>query len=393
MKRLLPILIAFMLTLTTAQAIEDVNTSMDEVVLEVPKEVSEVETPAIPESEEKTLREKLSDVYHLEVEQIDKPTYLFKDILTKRYSEDSIMDKTQLWFGYNGDIGMYFNDDNITNHYEFNTINLGYDGFLKDKNADFRIMFNSSPLSSRNVVQNLFADMYVATNKIPHHRVLVGNSRPPVGMEGSYGPFVLPFIARSQISRNFGTVRKLGARVSGDYSLVDYDFGVYSSDSYFQEFFPGAEFIGWVNLKPLGKTDGRFGQLKIGGGLQGGHRDNNYCVTGAYVGWEYKRLLLNFEWANANGYNGPSGFSTNKQASGFYTTIAYRITSKLQALFRYDQFDPNRDVANNNRREYTVGLNYFLKGQGLKLILNYIFCQNDAAKDSHRILLGTQILL
>lgn len=382
-----------MLTLTTAQAIEDVNTSMDEVVLEVPEEVSEVETPAIPESEEKTLREKLSDVYHLEVEQIDKPTYLFKDILTKRYSEDSIMDKTQLWFGYNGDIGMYFNDDNITNHYEFNTINLGYDGFLKDKNADFRIMFNSSPLSSRNVVQNLFADMYVATNKIPHHRVLVGNSRPPVGMEGSYGPFVLPFIARSQISRNFGTVRKLGARVSGDYSLVDYDFGVYSSDSYFQEFFPGAEFIGWVNLKPLGKTDGRFGQLKIGGGLQGGHRDNNYCVTGAYVGWEYKRLLLNFEWANANGYNGPSGFSTNKQASGFYTTIAYRITSKLQALFRYDQFDPNRDVANNNRREYTVGLNYFLKGQGLKLILNYIFCQNDAAKDSHRILLGTQILL
>lgn len=393
MKRLLPILIAFMLTLTTAQAIEDVNTSMDEVVLEVPEKVSEVETPAIPESEEKTLREKLSDVYHLEVERIDKPTYLFEDILTKRYSEDSIMDKTQLWFGYNGDIGMYFNDDNITNHYEFNTINLGYDGFLKDKNADFRIMFNCSPLSSRNVVQNLFADMYVATNKIPHHRVLVGNSRPPVGMEGSYGPFVLPFIARSQISRNFGTVRKLGARVSGDYSLVDYDFGVYSSDSYFQEFFPGAEFIGWVNLKPLGKTDGRFGQLKIGGGLQGGHRDNNYCVTGAYVGWEYKRLLLNFEWANANGYNGPSGFSTNKQASGFYTTIAYRITSKLQALFRYDQFDPNRDVANNNRREYTVGLNYFLKGQGLKLILNYVFCQNDAAKDSHRILLGTQILL
>ena len=66
--------------------------------------------------------------------------------------------------------------------------------------------------------------MYVATNAIPHHRVLIGNSRPPVGMEGGAGPFVLPFIARSQISRNFGTVRKLGGRVSGDYSLVDYDF-------------------------------------------------------------------------------------------------------------------------------------------------------------------------
>lgn len=81
--------------------------------------------------------------------------------------------------------------------------------------------------------------MYVATNKIPHHRLLVGHSRPPVGLEGAYGPFVLPFIARSQISRNFGTVRKLGARASGSYSLVDYDFGVYSSDTYFQEFSRG----------------------------------------------------------------------------------------------------------------------------------------------------------
>ena len=203
----------------------------------------------------------------------------------------------------------------------------------------------------------------------------------------------MPFIARSQISRNFGTVRKLGARVSGDYSLVDYDFGVYSSDTYFNEFFPGAEFIGWVNLKPLGKTDGKYGKLKVGGGLQGGHRDTNYCVTGAYVGWEYKKLLLNFEWANANGYNGPSGVQTDKHASGFYTTLAYRVTPKLQALLRYDEFDPNHNISGNNKREYTAGINYFIKGQGLKLIFNYVFCQNDAAKDSHRILMGTQILL
>lgn len=390
MKKILPILIAFLITCLPNFAEEDLS----EVVLEDAITVDETTVEETQQPEEKTLREKLSDVYHLEVEQIDKPTYLLKDVLTKHFDEDSIMDRTQLWGGYNGDIGMYFYEDgSIQNHYEFNTINVGYDGFLKNNNGDFRIMFNYAPLSSRNVVQNLFADMYVATNKIPHHRLLVGNSRPPVGMEGSYGPFVLPFMARSQISRTFGTVRKLGARVSGDYSLVDYDFGVYSSDTYFNEFFPGAEFIGWVNLKPLGKTDGKYGKLKIGGGLQGGHRDTNYCVTGAYVGWEYKKLLLNFEWANANGYNGPSGVQTDKHASGFYTTLAYRITPKIQALLRYDEFDPNHNINNNNKREYTAGINYFIKGQGLKLILNYVFCQNDAAKDSHRILLGTQILL
>ncbi len=397
MKKILPILIAFLMTLSSAIAKEDIQVvGLEEVVLENNIDIdasSPSESCNLPK-EEKTLREKLSDVYHLEVEQIDKPNFLLKDVLTKHFDENSIWDRTQLWGGYNGDLGLYFNEDGpTTNHYEFNTINVGYDGFLKDNKADFRIMLNYAPYSSRNVVQNLFADMYVATNAIPHHRVLIGNSRPPVGMEGGAGPFVLPFIARSQISRNFGTVRKLGGRVSGDYSLVDYDFGLYSSDTYFNEFFPGAEFIGWVNFKPLGKTDGKYGKLKIGGGLQGGHRDTNYCVTGAYVGWEYKKLLLNFEWANANGYNGPSGVQTDKHASGFYTTLAYRITPKIQALLRYDEFDPNHNISNNNIREYTAGINYFIKGQGLKLILNYVFCQNEASKDSHRILMGTQILL
>ena len=347
--------------------------------------------------QEKTLKEKLQDVYHLEVDKYDAPTYLLKDVLTHKFDEDSIWDRTQLWAGYNGDIGLQFTEgsmgsEHTTNHYDINTINVGYDGFLKNNNGDFRVMINISPYSERNVIQNLFADMYIATNKIPHHRVLIGHSRPPVGMEGGYGPFVLPFIARSQISRNFGTVRKLGARVSGDYSLIDYDLGVYSSDTYFQEFFPGTEFIGWVNLKPLA-TDGKYGSLKIGGGLDAGNRSNSFCVAGAYIGYEYKRFMANFEWANADGYNGPSGFSTDKHASGFYATLGYMLTKKLQILARYDEFDPDKNIAHNNQREYSLGLNYFIKGQGLRLILNYVFCQNDAAKDSHRILVGTQILL
>ena len=377
--------------------------NLEEVVLEdvldeemaVPQALSAVSEKA---PEEKTLKEKLQDVYHLEVDKYDKPTYLLENILTHKFDEDSIWDRTQLWAGYNGDIGLQFTEggmgsDHTTNHYDINTINVGFDGFLKNNNADFRVMINISPYSERNVIQNLFADMYIATNKIPHHRIMVGHTRPPVGMEGAYGPFVLPFLARSQISRNFGTVRKLGARVSGDYSLIGYDFGVYSSDTYFQEFFPGAEFIGRVDLKPLGKTDGKYGKLLIGGSMDAGHRDNNFCVVGAHIQYDYKRFMANFEWAQANGYNGPIGRSVDTHASGFYATIGYMLTKKLQILARYDEYDPNHEIAHNNQREYSVGLNYFIKGQGLRLILNYVFCQNDATKDSHRIMLGTQILI
>ena len=408
MKKILLILLALSLTINSSvwaksKQINDIKESkLEEVVLdpligseddEVTQAIS-IEEDNVSVEKQETLKERLKNAYNIEVEKYDTANFLFKEILTKHFDEDSIIDRTNVWFGYNGDVGMKFTDKgDIYGRYDLNTVNVGYDVFLKNNNADFRVMLNYNPFTERNFVQNLFADVYVASNKIPHHRVLVGNSRPPVGVDGGAGPFTLPFIARSQIARNFGTVRRLGARISGNYSLVDYDFGVYSSDTYFQEFFPGAEFIGWINLKPLGKTDGKWGKLKMGAGMQGGHRDNNYCVTGAYVGWQYKRFSADFEWAHASGYNGPSGYSTDKHASGFYTTLSYMLTKKLQILARYDEFDPNRQVENNHKREFSAGLNYFIKGQALRVILNYVFCQNDNANNSHRIILGTQILL
>ncbi len=63
------------------------------------------------------------------------------------------------------------------------------------------------------------------------------------------------------------------------------------------------------------------------------------------------------------------------------------------SIGRIDQFDPNRDVSNDLKREYTVGLNWFIKGQALKVVLNYVFCQNQNADDSHKLIMATQILL
>ena len=199
-------------------------------------------------------------------------------------------------------------------------------------------------------------------------------------------------ILRSQISRNFANTRQLGVRVKGNYSLIEYDLGGYSSDVYFKDFFPGAEFSGWVSLKPLGKTGGKYGRLKLGGGFTGGQNEIDYNILGAYASYEYKKLYANFEWGKANGYNGARGLSSNK-AEGLYTTVGYRITPKLQVVARYDQYKPNIGKSDEIKREYSGGFNYFIKGQALKVMLNYVFCQNDIAKDSHRIILGTQVLL
>uniref|UniRef100_UPI004028A8ED porin n=1 Tax=Candidatus Scatousia sp. TaxID=3085663 RepID=UPI004028A8ED len=102
-------------------------------------------------------------------------------------------------------------------------------------------------------------------------------------------------------------------------------------------------------------------------------------------------MWTNLEYAIADGYNG-FNVSTDK-AQGFNYTIGYKITPQFQVIGRYDVFDPNRDIGNNNRKEYSAGINYFIKGQAVRLILNYVYCQNDARPDSHRIIFATQLLL
>lgn len=387
---------------------KDSNEMFEQVILTVPngdnseeadtKENVELKenTPvqAVEVSENMTLREKLKTVYNLEVDKYDRPEYLFREPLTYHFKPESKMDNIHVWGAFNAYNDMAFYDNgSVTDNVTFKALNVGVDGFLKNNNGDFRVMLGFPVNSSRNYTQTLFADVFVATNKIPHHRIQIGHFRPQIGMEGGSSSYTLGFLGRSQIARNFGTARRLGGRIKGDYSFVDYDFGLYSSGTFFEEWFPGAEFVGWVNLKPLAKVDEqKYGRLKIGAGIDAGRREDNFFVTGAYVGYNYKKFSAEFEWANANGYNGYYGHS-RKHATGFYTTLGYMITKKLQVLACYDQFTPNKEFSENKQREMTLGLNYFIKGQALRLILNYAFCQNDVGKDSHRIMLGAQILI
>ncbi len=329
-------------------------------------------------------------IYKMKVERTSIPTFLLKDELNFKVDKAGI-DRLQFYGAYNGNIGSLFTGADYDTSYDFNIMEVGVIGDLKDKNTDFKLQLNLKPTNDRSYLQNLFTDVYIMNTRIPHHKIIVGNSRNQVGVDGGASSYTLPFAMRSQIGRTFGNTRALGIRVVGDYPYVDYSLAVNSSDRFFQDFFPGAEFTGWVNVKPLSKVQEKYGNLVIGGGINSGRKHTDYTVAGAYVGYKHKNFFANAEYSIADGYNGVD-ISTNK-ASGFYTTLAYKITPKLQILARYDQFDPNREFANDNRREYTVGFNYFIKGQALRLILNYVFCDYENAEDSHRIIMGTQILL
>ena len=335
----------------------------------------------------------VKDIYNLEIERTDVPSALLKDRLTFEIPKGPV-ENIHIWTALQNNFSTEISDGNTGSKYDVGLINILIDGKFKEGKENFRIMLDPTHRSQHTpFMQTFFQDFYVESRRIPHTRILVGNSRPGVGVEGAQSPYTLSFINRSQIARNLSNQRKFGVRVRGDYSLLDYDMGLYSSSTNFTSFFPGHEVDAWVNIKPLGKTDGKYGKLVTGTGIQSGEKHGtSYYMTGVYAGYEYKKFWTKFEYARANGSNGGSGL-TNKHSQGMFITAAYRLTKKLEILARYDHFDPDRNSSHNNRKEITLGTNYYLKGQALKLIFNYVFCKNDSIDDSHRLMLGTQVLL
>ena len=326
-----------------------------------------------------------------EVTHTDYANHLLKDVLTFEFNRGPL-ERVQFYGKYRGNLSVNFFDGDTDTEYDNKSIDLGVVGeFSHIKDTDFKVQFKFTPTKDRTFFQQLISDAYIVNKSIPHHQIFIGNSRNQVGVEGGMTTTFIPFIHRAQIARNFGNVRAFGLKIAGKYDLADYSVAVNSSDRYFREFFPGAEITSWINFKPLGKTNGKYGKLVAGTGISTGRRHSSYTVGGAYLGYTYKNFFANAEYSKANGYNGRY-LSTN-HAQGFYTTLGYKITPKIEILGRADYFDPNVHISKDTRKEYTVGINYYIVGQALKLLLNYVFCDNKGMKDSHRIIIGTQILL
>lgn len=341
-----------------------------------------------------SIKKTADSVYNLQVSNLEAVSPLLTEQMTAHF-ENGPIESLHTWaaFQNNFDIMMAEGNDNSYAKYDLNLVNVLFDAKSRSEQDAFRIMLSPTHQHARPFMQQLFQDVYYETKRIPHHSILIGNSRVGTGLEGVQSSYTLPFLNRAQISRNLSNIRKVGMRVRGNFKYADYDIGTYSSDTYFSEFIPGAEFNSWINLKPLADFSNKYGKLTAGSGFSAGKRHaTDYFVYGAGLQYNYKRLWTRAEYALSDGSNGASGL-TSKRRQGWYVTLGYRLTKKAEWLVRYDEFDPDKSIGGNNRREYTTGINYYLKGQALKFVLNYIYCQNESANNSHRILIGAQLAL
>lgn len=295
---------------------------------------------------------------------------------------------------YGGNISANWLNDIYHTNYDDTSIDVAVKGEFRNEKlkTDYCFILNVLPQHDKNFFQTMIRDDFITIKAIPHHSIFLGSFRTPIGVEGGMSGYMTPLLRRSQIARNFGSVRGVGTKILGNYDLIEYNLGMTSSDRNFQKFLPGVEFNGLVSLKPLGKTNGEYGKLKLGAGLNAGHRDFDYTVISTHLNYKYKRAQFDCEYAISNGSNGLSGLTRTK-ANGFNATSSYYLTNKLQLLARYDIFNNDRNLSSRHTSEYTAGLNYFIKGSALKFMLNYVYSHSEFSKASNKILLGTQIIL
>lgn len=243
----------------------------------------------------------------------------------------------------------------------------------------------------------IIGDAFVSTDILPHHLVYFGQTRTPIGIEGTTSPALLNSIDRSQIARNFSNFRDIGIKVAGNWPLFDYTIGAFNgSGENYKDVSDSMAFGGWVVAKPLYKLP-QYGKLEIGAGYyrQGNGNSTNTALSSRYetqtwgtsLGYKYKKVGLKSEWAIRRGYA-----SQDTVARGMFVETTYDLTKKVQLLAKYDIFDPNQRGIHNINTEYTLGTNYFMANNNIKFQVNGVAVSNQAGGDSKRLMVLTQYL-
>ncbi len=320
--------------------------------------------------------------------------------IEKIFSEDSAILKLDTKyiqnFRLNGAVQMltdanYPTEGSGYTKFKFLDTHLWFTGDLNET-TNFKVMFNPlRDVSGYDGFQTIFSDVYIQTKTSDNTKLLIGQNRVPIGMGGCASQYDLRFIYRPSISTIFSNARAFGAQHTGDFKYLNYNVGFYDSARFMTDMFKGAETIGWVNFKPLANFGDKYGTLLVGAGAQHGKKDYTYTVLGGYAGYEYKKFAAEFEYSHADGYNGT--YNSNNKAGGFYADVRYFVHPKVQLLVGYDQLQPNLSLNHDRVNSYLLGLNYYIRGNRVKIASNYIFTQNpNGGPDINRFLVMTQLL-
>ena len=287
------------------------------------------------------------------------------------------------------------------------------------ENFDFKVEgeFENSDGISSNRTDFSGTDIYVNWHQFPEANVKVGQWKAPFGLEQITPDPSLIIIERSLPTGAITPERQIGVQLWGkpftniwpaQKDLLTYYAGIFNGNGRNVSVNDNNNFmyVGRLELMPFkGKMFGQDSSLKLGADVLNSRDDKGtnisqslnllvnsdgslspFVLPGAdeRTAWSLDAwfnlgpfdLIGEYFQEKVNGRGGTPGFA-NFTTNGFYVTGAYYlIPKKLQAAVRWEQLNPGQK-GNDGIHSITAGLNYYIHGDDIKLMANYIHTWSD----------------
>jgi hypothetical protein len=236
-------------------------------------------------------------------------------------------------------------------------------------------------------------DGWVNWNRYDFARVKAGQFFPAFGFEKRQPPATLQSIEFSLAGDQMLPDRQVGTQVWGEAweKRMSWSFGVFNGMNANSSFNDSDNFMVVPRLegKPFkGQLLGLDGQWAVG--MSAYYSDNERfplpagLVTpgqtnvfagqrlGAAVDTQLKLGPVDV-WAEYFRTEFDPDIGSSHDAEGWYVLGGYYVVPrKLQALVKYETFDPDTGVSGDSTDTWTFGLSYAFKGYNLKLFANYL---------------------
>ena len=277
--------------------------------------------------------------------------------------------------------------------------------FAEDVSFKVESDFGANTLSNKAGLAGQLTDAYLSWTKLPEASLRFGQFKTPFGYEQLASDTKIPTIERSLPNDRLTIGRQVGAMVFGDLAAkrLSYSLAAYNGTSTNNNINDNQKFL-WVGRVAGVLVDTKSGanKVKLTAGANyfatsdkanttlattfNGHRYG----SGVDAQFVYGPAEFQGEWLE-NRLHPLTGLAT--KANGWSVLAAYTFAPKWQGVVRYESYDSNAATLNTTTNLWTFGINYFLKGDDLKLSLDYLSDQQPApAPRGDRVIGRVQVM-
>lgn len=247
--------------------------------------------------------------------------------------------------------------------------------------------FGAGTINSATSTRGQLTDGFVQWNRYPEVTFRMGQFKTPFGYEQLYSDTKVFTIERGLVSDRLTVSRQLGGMLTGDVldKKLTYSVGAFNGSSINTSLNDNNDFmlVGRLNGVLLsGGADGK--KFTWTGGINGFSTDDSGAFTGTRTGFGLDTQLVigpgtfQAEWLE-NERDPTTGATINTR--GWSVLGAWAFDKHWRGVVRFDSIDTDTAALNATTEEWILGLDYLIKGDDLRLSINYVIGDQPAPLD------------